>query len=163
MGCKVSLFANKSTVQTVFYLHDNKYYIKTPQFSYFLRQIPRWPAVFSYERPVMDVWMSNHMQQWHCLSLGMAKEFHPISFYGCNYLSILGIMLIRVSKRGEILCLCFQLKKQLLPLWSLQHPDKAVVKSVNTLGGINAKWQMLPNIWVHANNKIAENSSDKNK
>ena len=34
------------------------------------------------------------------LKFGMNKQFHPIFYNGCNYLSMLGIMLIHVGKRG---------------------------------------------------------------
>ena len=39
--------------------------------------------------------------QWlHHWSLGMDKQFHPTLYNGCNYLSMLGLKLNRVSKRG---------------------------------------------------------------
>ena len=34
------------------------------------------------------------------LSLGMDKEFHPTLYNGCNYLSMVGLDLNHVSKRG---------------------------------------------------------------
>ena len=39
----------------------------------------------------------NQSNRW---SLGMDKWFHPILYYGCNYLSMLGLKLNHVSKRG---------------------------------------------------------------
>ena len=40
--------------------------------------------------------------QWlHRWSLGMGKLFHPKLFNGCNYLSVLGLMLNHVSKKGH--------------------------------------------------------------
>ena len=35
-------------------------------------------------------------------SLGMDKWFHPTRYNGCNYLSMLGVTLIHVSKRGHM-------------------------------------------------------------
>ena len=40
------------------------------------------------------------LQRLHRWSLGMDKTFHPTFYNGCNYLSMLGLKLNRVSKRG---------------------------------------------------------------
>ena len=40
------------------------------------------------------------LQRLHRWSLGMDKLFHPTHYNGCNYLSMLGLKLIHVSKRG---------------------------------------------------------------
>ena len=40
------------------------------------------------------------LQRLHCWSLGMDKLFHPTVYNGCNYLSMLGLKLNQVSKRG---------------------------------------------------------------
>ena len=60
------------------------------------------------------VWINNHIPskmwdeisypfpkfQWlHHQNLGMDKKFHPILYNGCNYISMLGLKLIHVSKR----------------------------------------------------------------
>ena len=54
------------------------------------------------------VWEENNLsilklQRLHRWSLGMGKYFHPTHHNGCNYLSILGIKLNRVRKRGHSL------------------------------------------------------------
>ena len=41
------------------------------------------------------------LQRLHRWSLGMDKQFHPIFYNGCNYLSMLGLKLNHVSKRGH--------------------------------------------------------------
>ena len=41
------------------------------------------------------------LQRLHRWSLGMDKLFHPTHYNGCNYLSMLGLKLIHVSKRGH--------------------------------------------------------------
>ena len=41
------------------------------------------------------------LQRLHRWSLGMHKLFHPTHYNGCNYLSMLGLKLIHVSKRGH--------------------------------------------------------------
>ena len=41
-------------------------------------------------------------------SLEMDKWFHPTHFNGCNYLSMLGLRLIHVSKRGPWGCVWFR-------------------------------------------------------
>ena len=41
------------------------------------------------------------LQRLHRWSLGMDKLFHPIHYNGCNYLSMLGLKLNHVSKRGH--------------------------------------------------------------
>ena len=48
------------------------------------------------------------LQRLHRWSLGMDKWFHPILYNGCNYLSMLGLKLNHVSKRGYW-CLMLQL------------------------------------------------------
>ena len=65
----------------------------------------------------IPAWLINHMlsKMWdemtypfpnfnggrfHRWSLGMDKSFHPTHYNGCNYLSMLGLKLIHVSKRG---------------------------------------------------------------
>ena len=40
------------------------------------------------------------LQRLHCWSLGMDKWFHPTVYNGCDYLSMLGLKLNHVSKRG---------------------------------------------------------------
>ena len=40
------------------------------------------------------------LQRLHRWSLGMDKSFHPMHYNGCNYLSMLGLKLNHVSKRG---------------------------------------------------------------
>ena len=40
------------------------------------------------------------LQRLHRLSLGMDKWFHPTHYNGCKYLSMLGLKLNHVSKRG---------------------------------------------------------------
>ena len=41
------------------------------------------------------------LQRLHRWSLGMDKQFHPTLYNGCNYLSMLGLKLNHVSKRGH--------------------------------------------------------------
>ena len=41
------------------------------------------------------------LQRLHRWSLGMDKLFHPTLHKGCNYLSMLGLKLIQVSKKGS--------------------------------------------------------------
>ena len=41
------------------------------------------------------------LQRLHRWSLGMDKQFHPIHYNVCNYLSMLGLKLNHVSKRGH--------------------------------------------------------------
>ena len=41
------------------------------------------------------------LQRLHRWSLGMDKYFHPMHHNGCNYLSMLGLKLNHVSKRGH--------------------------------------------------------------
>ena len=41
------------------------------------------------------------LQRLHRWSLGMDKQFHPTLYSGCNFLSMLGIKLIHVSKRNQ--------------------------------------------------------------
>ena len=43
----------------------------------------------------------NYLHHW---SLGMDKELHPTHYNGCNYLSMLGLKLIHVSKSGPWGC-----------------------------------------------------------
>ena len=40
------------------------------------------------------------LQRLHCWSLGMDKKFHLTLYNGCNYLSMLGLKLNHISKRG---------------------------------------------------------------
>ena len=40
------------------------------------------------------------LQRLHPWSLGMEKWFHPTLYNGCNYLSVLGLKLYHVRKRG---------------------------------------------------------------
>ena len=40
------------------------------------------------------------LQRLHRWSLGMDKKIHPTLYDGCNYLSMLGLKLIHISKRG---------------------------------------------------------------
>ena len=47
--------------------------------------------------------------RWLCWSLGMDKSFHPTCYNGCNYLSMLGLKLIHVSKRGHWYLLSYQI------------------------------------------------------
>ena len=42
------------------------------------------------------------LQRLHRWSLGMDKYFHPILYNGCDYISMLGLKLNHVSKRGHI-------------------------------------------------------------
>ena len=59
------------------------------------------------------VWWWNYLsihnlQHLHHWSLGMDKLLHPIHYYGCNYLSMLGLKLNHVSKMGYGWpCICF--------------------------------------------------------
>ena len=48
------------------------------------------------------IWMHRHQKlaSRHHWSLGMDKQFHPTVYSGCNYLSMLGLKLNHVSKRG---------------------------------------------------------------
>ena len=46
------------------------------------------------------------LQCLHSWSLGMDKQFHLTHYNGCNYLSILGLKLIHVSKWGHWTGLC---------------------------------------------------------
>ena len=41
------------------------------------------------------------LQRLHSWSLRMVKQFHPTLYNGCNYLSMLALELIQVSKRGH--------------------------------------------------------------
>ena len=41
------------------------------------------------------------LQLFHSCNLGMDKQFHPTQFSWCYYLSMLGLKLIHVSKRGH--------------------------------------------------------------
>ena len=41
------------------------------------------------------------LQQLHRWSLGMDKLFHPALYNGCDYLSMLGLKVTHVSKRGH--------------------------------------------------------------
>ena len=41
------------------------------------------------------------LQRCNRWSLGMDKQFHPALFWACNYLSMLGLKLNHVSKRGH--------------------------------------------------------------
>ena len=41
------------------------------------------------------------LQRLHRWSLGMDKLFHPILYNGCDYISMLGLKLNHVSKRGH--------------------------------------------------------------
>ena len=42
------------------------------------------------------------LQWFHHWTLGMDKYFHPIHYNGCNNLSMLGLKLIHVSKKGPM-------------------------------------------------------------
>ena len=42
------------------------------------------------------------LQCLHCWSLGMDKWFHPTLYWACDYLSMLGVKFIHVSKRGHL-------------------------------------------------------------
>ena len=46
-------------------------------------------------------WSIPKLQRINRWSLGMDKSFHPTVHNGCNYLSILGLKLNHVSKRGH--------------------------------------------------------------
>ena len=48
------------------------------------------------------------LQRLHRWSLGMDKQFHPIHYNGCNYLSMLGLKLNHVSKRGHCRPYCIR-------------------------------------------------------
>ena len=50
------------------------------------------------------------LQRLHCWSLGMGKKFHPTLYNGCDYLSMLGLKLNHVSKRGPGVCCEFKVK-----------------------------------------------------
>ena len=41
------------------------------------------------------------LQRFHSWSLGIDKQFHPTIYDWCNYLSMLGLKLFHVSKRGH--------------------------------------------------------------
>ena len=41
------------------------------------------------------------LQQCNSWSLGIDKKFHPTLYWACDYLSMLGLKLIHVSKRGH--------------------------------------------------------------
>ena len=45
------------------------------------------------------------LQRLHRWSLGMDKYFHPTHYNGCDYLSMLGLKLNHVSKRGHRCCM----------------------------------------------------------
>ena len=42
------------------------------------------------------------LQRCNRWSLGMEKQFHPTEYYGCNYLSMLGLKLNHASKNGAL-------------------------------------------------------------
>ena len=67
------------------------------------------------------------LQRLHHWSLGMDEQFHPTLHNGCNYLSMLGLKFIHVSKRSLnplILVKSLQLIWRLGPhKWNLQVPN----------------------------------------
>ena len=48
----------------------------------------------------MKLLTNSKLQQLHCSSMGMDKCFHPTLYNGCNYLTMQGLKLIYVNKRG---------------------------------------------------------------
>ena len=57
------------------------------------------------------------LQRLHRWSLEMDKKFHPTLNTGCDYLSMLGLKLNYVSKRGHNMCLYSEL---VYPTWLFQ-------------------------------------------
>ena len=62
-----------------------------------------WGPFYYHGLTLIPAWVSNYMpskvlRHW---SLGMDKGFHPTLYDGCNYLSMLGLNLIHVSKWGH--------------------------------------------------------------
>ena len=72
------------------------------------------PSQYQHGSTLMSAWISNHMpskmwdaitipklQQCNRWSLRMDKWLHPELYTGCNYLSMQGLKLNHVSKRGS--------------------------------------------------------------
>ena len=71
-------------------------YSRGPFYSHGLTLIPAWISM-NISNKVWDE-IVPQIQWLHCLSLGMDKWFYPTLHNGCNYLSMLGLKLIHVSK-----------------------------------------------------------------
>ena len=57
------------------------------------------------------------LQRLHRWSLGMDKYFHPTHYNGCNYLSMLGLKLNHVSKRGHRWARLWHFRKYYCQTW----------------------------------------------
>ena len=61
------------------------------------------------------------LQRLHRWSLGIDKLFHPIHYYGCKYLSMLGLNLSHISKRGPRLNIIGPDYETLAPRGNVSH------------------------------------------
>ena len=76
------------------------------------------------------------LQRLHRWSLGMDKKFHPTHYNRCNYLSMLGLKLIHVSKRGH--CCVFFLYSMTVKYISCTSCYRIciVIKAITTLNAV---------------------------
>ena len=75
------------------------------------------------------------LQRCNRWSLGMDRKFHPIHYNGCNYLSMLGLKINHVSKRGH---------SSFNHCWEIMHTK--VCKCVRYM-----------DVCIHQENNITEN------
>ena len=74
-----------------------------------------WSPFYKHDKTLIPAWISNcihykvwdeitysfpNFNGWSRWSLGMEKLFHPTPYWACDYLSMLCLKLIHVSKRG---------------------------------------------------------------
>ena len=76
----------------------------------------------------------------HCWSLGMDKQFHPILHHGWNYLSMLGLNLNHVSKRGH--------RSQLLLWMMLFEQQKTNLKQLTVKKHLSVQWWPIPQFMI---------------
>ena len=72
------------------------------------------------------------LQRLHRWSLGMDKQFHPIFYNGCNYLSMLGLKLNHASKSGQWM------------IWNLNRPISMAPKrwTIDSVVGLSSRDNM---------------------
>ena len=113
--CNICILWSKlHSCQNTCTLNPCPVFIMMIKFGPMMIHVPALPSFYSINLgPLLLTWINTNSSKWgwnyssipklqwlHNWSFGMDKQFYPTYYNGCNYLSMLGLKLNHVSKRG---------------------------------------------------------------